>query len=215
MWERTSGWLCRLTKWVPVPGKMTRQVVEENVDKSRRRMDVACLDMMQFHWYVYTDVILLQFGRLTLLCRLLSCCKIEFHASSRGSWSNRQKRNPPLGVLFAKGRASTGPDVFKNVLMIESRNPGFLGRTMFIRCHNGSAQTRSLEVLELRADHSSVMQLYLIKKTFCPSFEVQSFSVHLCHVLPSSCADMRAKSLRKDSVWLAGGSTRTRATSTL
>jgi aryl-alcohol dehydrogenase-like predicted oxidoreductase len=43
------------TKWVPRPGKMTRQLVEENIDISRRRLDVAALDLMQFHWWEYRD----------------------------------------------------------------------------------------------------------------------------------------------------------------
>jgi hypothetical protein len=44
--------LRRLTKWVPPPVKMTRSYVEENINRSRKRMDVAALDMLQFHWYV-------------------------------------------------------------------------------------------------------------------------------------------------------------------
>jgi aryl-alcohol dehydrogenase-like predicted oxidoreductase len=43
------------TKWVPRPGKMTRQVVEHNINISRQRMGVDCLDLMQFHWWVYQD----------------------------------------------------------------------------------------------------------------------------------------------------------------
>ena len=43
------------TKWVPRPGPMTREVVENNVDISLRRMDVDCLDLMQFHWWEYGD----------------------------------------------------------------------------------------------------------------------------------------------------------------
>lgn len=43
------------TKWVPRPGKMTRQVVEENINLSLRRMDVQTLDLMQFHWWEYRD----------------------------------------------------------------------------------------------------------------------------------------------------------------
>lgn len=46
---------CRLTKWVPMPGRMTRQVVEENINKSRRRMDVPAIDMLQFHWSAPTS----------------------------------------------------------------------------------------------------------------------------------------------------------------
>jgi aryl-alcohol dehydrogenase-like predicted oxidoreductase len=43
------------TKWVPRPGKMTRQIVEENINISRRRMGVECLDLLQFHWWEYQD----------------------------------------------------------------------------------------------------------------------------------------------------------------
>ncbi|MFB2979461.1 aldo/keto reductase [Microseira sp. BLCC-F43] len=43
------------TKWVPRPGKMTRKLVEDNIDISRRRMKVDCLDLMQFHWWEYGD----------------------------------------------------------------------------------------------------------------------------------------------------------------
>ncbi|XP_021716409.1 flagellar radial spoke protein 5-like isoform X2 [Chenopodium quinoa] len=44
-----------LTKWVPSPVKMTRSFVEGNIDVSRKRMDVACLDMLQFHWWDYSN----------------------------------------------------------------------------------------------------------------------------------------------------------------
>ncbi|QLE56990.1 aldo/keto reductase [Nostoc sp. TCL26-01] len=44
-----------LTKWVPRPGKMTKKLVEENIDISRRRMDVDALDLLQFHWWEYQD----------------------------------------------------------------------------------------------------------------------------------------------------------------
>ena len=43
------------TKWVPRPGPMTRQLVEQNVDLSLRRMDVPVLDLLQFHWWDYAD----------------------------------------------------------------------------------------------------------------------------------------------------------------
>uniref|UniRef100_A0A453GYV7 NADP-dependent oxidoreductase domain-containing protein n=1 Tax=Aegilops tauschii subsp. strangulata TaxID=200361 RepID=A0A453GYV7_AEGTS len=44
-----------LTKWVPPPVKMTRSFVEENINRSRKRMDVAALDMLQFHWWDYAN----------------------------------------------------------------------------------------------------------------------------------------------------------------
>ncbi len=43
------------TKWVPRPGPMTRQIVEQNIDISRRRMAVDTLDLLQFHWWEYGD----------------------------------------------------------------------------------------------------------------------------------------------------------------
>ncbi len=43
------------TKWVPRPGPMTRQIVEENIDIALRRMAVDALDLMQFHWWEYGD----------------------------------------------------------------------------------------------------------------------------------------------------------------
>lgn len=43
------------TKWVPRAGKMTKKLVEENIDISLRRMDVKSLDLMQFHWWDYQD----------------------------------------------------------------------------------------------------------------------------------------------------------------
>jgi len=43
------------TKWVPRPGKMTKEIVEKNIDISLGRMDVKSLDLMQFHWWEYRD----------------------------------------------------------------------------------------------------------------------------------------------------------------
>jgi aryl-alcohol dehydrogenase-like predicted oxidoreductase len=43
------------TKWVPQPGPMDRGPVETNIDRSLRRMDVASLDLLQFHWWDYED----------------------------------------------------------------------------------------------------------------------------------------------------------------
>ncbi len=44
------------TKWVPRPGKMTKEIVAENIDISRRRMGVDTLDLLQFHWWEYSDI---------------------------------------------------------------------------------------------------------------------------------------------------------------
>ena len=43
------------TKWVPNPGPMDRTWVEENINKSVRRMGVESLDLIQFHWWDYDD----------------------------------------------------------------------------------------------------------------------------------------------------------------
>ena len=52
--EALSG-LQAFTKWVPRPGHMTRRIVEENIARSLRRMDVPTLDLLQFHWWDYDD----------------------------------------------------------------------------------------------------------------------------------------------------------------
>ncbi|KAG9145042.1 hypothetical protein Leryth_018333 [Lithospermum erythrorhizon] len=44
-----------LTKWVPPPVKMTGSFVRDRIDVSRKRMDVAALDMLQFHWWDYSN----------------------------------------------------------------------------------------------------------------------------------------------------------------
>ena len=43
------------TKWVPHPGRMTRRIVEEAIGVSLKRMGVECLDLLQFHWWDYSD----------------------------------------------------------------------------------------------------------------------------------------------------------------
>ncbi|XP_047968659.1 LOW QUALITY PROTEIN: flagellar radial spoke protein 5 [Salvia hispanica] len=45
-----------LTKWVPPPVKMTSSYVRESINVSRKRMDVASLDMLQFHWWDYSNL---------------------------------------------------------------------------------------------------------------------------------------------------------------
>ena len=43
------------TKWVPRPTRMTKKLVEQNIDISLKRMGVETLDLMQFHWWEYRD----------------------------------------------------------------------------------------------------------------------------------------------------------------
>jgi aryl-alcohol dehydrogenase-like predicted oxidoreductase len=44
-----------LTKWVPEPQKITRQMVQASIDRSLRRMGVSSLDLVQFHWWDYNN----------------------------------------------------------------------------------------------------------------------------------------------------------------
>src|SRR5215472_7531909 len=44
-----------LTKWVPQPGRITRTIVNENIERSLRRMSVSSLDLLQFHWWDYNN----------------------------------------------------------------------------------------------------------------------------------------------------------------
>lgn len=44
-----------LTKWVPHPGKITRSVVIENIQKSLNRMNISSIDLLQFHWWDYNN----------------------------------------------------------------------------------------------------------------------------------------------------------------
>jgi aryl-alcohol dehydrogenase-like predicted oxidoreductase len=49
--ERIRGF----TKWVPQPGRITRSIVNESIDRSLHRMDVGMLDLLQFHWWDYNN----------------------------------------------------------------------------------------------------------------------------------------------------------------
>ena len=44
-----------LTKWVPHPGRITRSMVNENIQRSLRRMNVDSIDLLQFHWWDYNN----------------------------------------------------------------------------------------------------------------------------------------------------------------
>ena len=43
------------TKWVPNPDRMTRRVVDDAIAISLSRMGVDRLDLLQFHWWDYSD----------------------------------------------------------------------------------------------------------------------------------------------------------------
>jgi aryl-alcohol dehydrogenase-like predicted oxidoreductase len=53
--EQALGQVLAFTKWVPRPGRVTREIVAEAVSRSLRRMQVQQLDMLQFHWWEYSD----------------------------------------------------------------------------------------------------------------------------------------------------------------
>jgi aryl-alcohol dehydrogenase-like predicted oxidoreductase/enamine deaminase RidA (YjgF/YER057c/UK114 family) len=41
------------TKWCPPPGPMTAAVVREGVQRALDRLQVPCIDLMQFHWWTF------------------------------------------------------------------------------------------------------------------------------------------------------------------
>ena len=41
------------TKWCPAPGPMTPDVVRAGIRTSLERMETSCIDLMQFHWWMY------------------------------------------------------------------------------------------------------------------------------------------------------------------
>lgn len=51
--EQALGSIQTLTKWVPRPGPITQQIVEDAVATSLQRMGVETLDLLQFHWWDY------------------------------------------------------------------------------------------------------------------------------------------------------------------
>jgi aryl-alcohol dehydrogenase-like predicted oxidoreductase len=44
-----------LTKWVPQPGRITRSIVNESIERSLHRMGVSLVDLLQFHWWDYNN----------------------------------------------------------------------------------------------------------------------------------------------------------------
>lgn len=44
-----------LTKWVPEPGKVTRQAVRKAVERALSRLHCECIDLLQFHAWHYPD----------------------------------------------------------------------------------------------------------------------------------------------------------------
>lgn len=44
-----------LTKWVPEPQRITRQIAQASIERSLKRMGVSSLDLVQFHWWDYSN----------------------------------------------------------------------------------------------------------------------------------------------------------------
>jgi aryl-alcohol dehydrogenase-like predicted oxidoreductase len=44
-----------LTKWVPEPQRITKQIAEASIDRSLMRMNASSLDLVQFHWWDYNN----------------------------------------------------------------------------------------------------------------------------------------------------------------
>jgi aryl-alcohol dehydrogenase-like predicted oxidoreductase len=44
-----------LTKWVPEPQRITKQIAQASIERSLRRMNVSSLDLVQFHWWDYNN----------------------------------------------------------------------------------------------------------------------------------------------------------------
>lgn len=57
------------TKWCPVPGPMTREVVRAGVERSLERMGVRAIDLMQLHWWTFDHLSYLDAARELALLR--------------------------------------------------------------------------------------------------------------------------------------------------
>ena len=44
------------TKFVPNPGPMSNSTVTHHIDESLKKMNVKCIDLLQFHWWDYQDL---------------------------------------------------------------------------------------------------------------------------------------------------------------
>lgn len=53
--DQEPGRVQAFTKFVPDTGRMTKTVVEQAIERSRRRMAVESIDLVQFHWWDYSN----------------------------------------------------------------------------------------------------------------------------------------------------------------
>ena len=108
------------TKWVPQPGKITREVVEQTVGRSLKRMNVTTIDLLQFHWWDYDDLNYL--AALSLLAELKSAgvirhwrLPISTQRTCAASWQRvspssrtRCSTRSSIVVLTSRWRRSAG-----------------------------------------------------------------------------------------------------------
>jgi aryl-alcohol dehydrogenase-like predicted oxidoreductase len=57
--KQASGFQA-LTKFVPNPGPMSYSIVSHYIEKSLQKMNTDCIDLLQFHWWDYSDSSYLQ-----------------------------------------------------------------------------------------------------------------------------------------------------------
>lgn len=53
--NNSNGSIQALTKWVPEPSKITRQMAERAIGESLRRTGASSLDLVQLHWWDYNN----------------------------------------------------------------------------------------------------------------------------------------------------------------
>jgi aryl-alcohol dehydrogenase-like predicted oxidoreductase len=58
-----------LTKFVPNPGPMTSSIVKHHIEKSMSKMNVKSIDVLQFHWWDYSDT-----RYIDALCHISKLC---------------------------------------------------------------------------------------------------------------------------------------------
>ena len=64
------------TKFVPNPGPMSNSIVTHYIEESLKKMNVNCIDLLQFHWWDYQDISYLD--ALSHLSKLQNEGKIKY-----------------------------------------------------------------------------------------------------------------------------------------
>ncbi len=144
------------TKWVPRPGPMTRQVVEDNINISLQRMDVEMLDLMQFHWWDYEDERYLE--ALTQMARLQEEGKIR-HLALTNFDTTHLRRILDHGIQIASNQVQYSlidrrPEV-EMVALCQERGVhlltyGTLGGGLLSETYLGEPEPRTLATVSLR-----------------------------------------------------------------